>query len=345
MNILYHLTVLPPKMPEAEAMSQEISALRAHFGGDLVYLNPNQFSPVYVPRLLFGLHKLRQLWAREATLQMHQLYNPDPFPFPILRLLRRPVIYTLSCGVGNKRPNVAFLNALAAVTVSDERSLKRLKSWGVDNSHLVRPGIDKSRFTFSPLPLGSEVRLMVGSAPWARTQFRTKGVEALLSAAQQSPNLHLIFLWRGVLAEEMEARVRRMNLGKQVMVLNRRVDVNQVLADVHASITLADSPAIVRSYPHSLMDSLAAGKPILVSRAIPMSDYVEQTSCGQVVERVEPGSILAAIEALALRYEDLQKAARQVGGRDFSQQAMIASFQKVYDRVMHSRVMHSTNRV
>jgi len=337
MNILYHLTVLPPKMPEAEAMSQEISALRAHFGGDLVYLNPNQFSPVYIPRLLFGFHKLKELWAREANLQMHQVYNPDPFPFPILRLLRRPVIYTLSCGVGSRRPNVAFLSSLAAVAVSDERSLRRLRSWGLDNCHLVRPGIDKSRFTVSLLPLRSEIRLMVGSAPWARAQFRTKGVDALLEAAQQSPNLHLTFLWRGVLGEEMEARVRRMNLGNQVVILNKRVDVNQVLADVHASITLAGDPAIVRSYPHSLMDSLAAGKPILVSRAIPMSDYVEQMDCGKVVESVTPASILAAVEMLARAYEPLQNRAKQVGQRDFSQQAMIASFEKVYEHVLEGK--------
>jgi len=334
MNILYHLTVLPPKMPEAEAMSQEISALRANFGGDLIYLNPNQFSPLYVPRLLFGFHRLRQLWVREASLHMHQLYNPDPFPFPILRLLRRPVIYTLSCGVQNKQPRVAFFNSLAAVTVSDERSLKRLRSWGVDNCHLVRPGIDTSRFSFSPLPLGSEIRLMVGSAPWSGTQFRTKGIDALLSAAQQSPSLHLVFLWRGVLAEEMEARVRHLNLGKQVQVLNKRVDVNQVLASVHASITLAESAAIVRAYPHSLMDSLASGKPVLVSQALPMSDYVEQTGCGKVVEGVKPTDILTAVEALAGEYEDVQKMAQQVGQRDFSQQAMLASYQKVYDHVL-----------
>jgi len=265
---------------------------------------------------------------------LHQLYNPDPFPFAILRVLRRPVIYTLSCGVGTRRPNVAFFNSLAAVTVSDERSLKRLRAWGVDNSTLVRPGVDTTRFTCSPLPLRSEIRLMVGSAPWSRRQFRTKGVDALLSAAQRSPELRLVFLWRGVLAEEMERRVHRMNLEKQVMVLNRRVDVNQVLAGVHASITLATDSAIVRAYPHSLMDSLAAGKPILVSRAIPMSDYVEQTGCGKVVESVNPTDILTAAESLAREYQDLQKSAQQVGRRDFSQQAMIASFQKVYERVL-----------
>jgi glycosyltransferase involved in cell wall biosynthesis len=335
MNVLYLLTMLPPKMPECEAISQEIEALRGHFGGDLIYLNPNHRSPLYIPRILFGFHKLGHLRAIESgsSLLVHHLYNPDPFPFPVLRLLRDPVVYSLTGGV-QRRPNVSFFTSLAAVTVADEKSLERLRSWGVDNAFLVRPGIDTNRFTHSPLSLQSEVRLMIGSAPWTRAQFETKGVDALLSAAQRSPRLRLVFLWRGELVEDMERRVRRMGLGGQVEILNGKVDVNQVLAGVHASVTLAVSPAIVKSYPHSLLDSLAAGKPVLVSRAIPMADYVERAGCGQVVENVTPVDILAAVEALEERYDGLQKSAQLVGQRDFSQEGMIASFQRVYEHVL-----------
>jgi glycosyltransferase involved in cell wall biosynthesis len=336
MNILYHLTTLPPKLPACEAISQEISALQAHFGGDIVYLNPNQHAPVFIPRLLFGFHKLKWLRAQEAAYDLHHFYNPDPFPFPLLRYLRRPVIYAVSCGVEDKRPNVAYFNTLAAVAAADERSLQRLQRWGVENVILVRPGIDTTRFSHSPQPLRSEIKLMVGSAPWTKGQFRTKGVEALLEAARQNPRLRLVFLWREVLAEEMERRVRALKLEQQVEILNRQVDVNQVLAEVHASITLASESGIIKSYPHSLLDSLAAGKPVLVSRSIPMADYVEQTGCGEVVERVTPADILAAVEALASHYQARQGVARQVGQRDFSQQAMLASFEQLYERVVGS---------
>jgi len=338
MNILYHVATLSPKMPQAEAISQEITALRRCFGGDVVYVNPNQQFPLYVPRLLFGFHRLKEIRGRETDLHLHHFYNPDPFPFPYLRKLRRPVIYSVTCGVRDRQPNVAFFSSLAAIAVSDERTLKRLKSWGLKNAVLVQPGIDTSRFTCSPLPLRSEVRLMVGSAPWTKVQFRTKGVEALLSAAQQAPHLRLVFLWRGVLADEMERRVRRMSLTKQVVVLNKQVDVNKILASVHASITLASAPGIVKSYPHSLLDSLAAGKPVLVSRAIPMADYVKQTGCGKVVDRVTPVDILAAVESLIGEYDELQKSAQQVGQRDFSQGGLIASFQKVYERVLSQQI-------
>lgn len=336
MNILYHLTILSLKMQACDAVVQEVEALRSHFGGDLVYLNPNCHFPLRLPRVAFGFHKLRQLRARETSLQIHHLFNPDPFPFPVLRGLRRPIVYSLTGGVRNKRPNVAFFASLTAITVADGRSLERLRSWGLDNSALVHPGIDTTRFVCSSLPLRSEIRLMVGSAPWTVAQFRQKGIEALLVAAQRFPQLRLIFLWRGVLADEMKRRVRRMGFDGQVEILNRWVDVNEVLAGVHASIALATDPAIIRPYPHSLMESLAAGKPVIVSRSIPMADYVERTGCGKVVEMVDPSSILTAVEALAGEYENLQRAARQLGQRDFSQQAMIASFHKVYERILGS---------
>lgn len=334
MNIRYLIATLPPKLPQAEAISQEISALQSHFGGDLVFINPNQHSPVFIPRLLFGFHKLRQLRAQESHLDFYHFYNPDPFPFPFLRLLRRPIVYSISCGLSDQQPNLAFFKGLTLIAAADERSRQRLHQWGLNNVMLVRPGIDTTRFTCSPLSLGSEIRLMVASAPWTKAQFRSKGVEALLRAAQQCARLRLIFLWRGVLMEDMLDLVRQMNVSQQVEIINRQVDVNQILAGVHAGITLASSSAIIKSYPHSLLDSLAAGKPVLLNRAIPMADYVEQTGCGQVVEKVTSEAILTAVEALSSHYEARQQAAQQVGQRDFSQQAMLASFQQLYERVI-----------
>ncbi len=336
MNILYLLTILPPPVPRAEALSQEIAALQRRFGGQTVYLNPNQHSPIYVPRLLFGFHKLRQLRAWESQVDVHHLYNPDPFPFPILRMLRRPVVYSLTGGV-TQQPNLSFLARMAAITVMDEASLGRLQDWGLKNTFLVQPGIETTHFTHAPLPLTSEIRLMAGSAPWTKGQFHTKGVNALLEAARQEPRLRLVFLWRKVLAEEMIQRVRAMGLQHQVTVLNRMVDVNQVLAGVHASVVLADAPDIVKAYPHSLLESLAAGKPVLVSRAIPMAEYVARTTCGVVVEEVTPAGILAALAELKQQYATLQRSARQVGQRDFELDGMIASFERVYRCILEER--------
>jgi glycosyltransferase involved in cell wall biosynthesis len=238
--------------------------------------------------------------------------------------------------VKGKRINKRYFESLAAVTVTDQGSLDYLSQHGLKNVFLVRPGIDVERFTHSPLLLGPELRLMVGSAPWVRPQFKTKGVDVLLEAAQQLPRLRLVFLWRGVLTEEIERRVHAMGLEDRVEVVDRIVDVNQVLAGVHASVTLAAAPDIVKAYPHSLLESLVAGKPVLVSRAIPMASYVEEKGCGVVVEAVNPADVITAVETLEQSYVDLQTAAGRTGQQEFSQQQMIDSYKSVYEHVLAS---------
>jgi len=333
MNVLYHLTILPPVRPACEAISQDISALRSRFDGDVIYLNPNRALPFSVPRLAFGFHRLRQLRTLEVDVHIHHVYNPDPFPFPILRILHKPVVYSLTGGVKGKRINKRFFGSMAAVTVMDEASLEYLKRCGLENVFLVRSGIDTNRFSSNPLPLRSEIRLMVGSAPWVLSQFKSKGIDALLQAAQRFPRLHLVFLWRGVLTERMERRVQRMGLKNRVKVLDEVVDVNQVLAGVHASVALAAKPDIVKAYPHSLLESLAAGKPVLVSKAIPMARYVAGEGCGLVIERVSPDHVVAALEVLEEKYADLQAAARHARKRDFSRRQMIDSYEEVYEQI------------
>ncbi len=334
MNILYHFTSLPPRLPAAEALSQEIEALRRQFAGEMIYLNPNVASPIYLPRLLFGFHKLPEIRRREGQIDLHHVYNPDPFPFPILRFLRRPVVYSLSSGLGDKRPNLRFLAKMTAVTVPDERSYDKLRGWGLGNVHWVKSGVDSGRFSHTPQPLNGKIRLLVASAPWTEAQFQSKGIDALLALAAQRDDIELVCLWRGHLLAEMRQRVAAYQVADRVQVIDRLVDVNDILATVHATVNLAADAAIIKAYPHSLLDSLAAGKPVLVSQAIPMADYVTQTGCGAVVEAVTPEAIGQALVALVGNYEMLMETAVRVGRRDFTIKGMLNSFQRVYEQAV-----------
>ena len=135
----------------------------------------------------------------------------------------------------------------------------------------------------------------------------------------------------------MEQRIRAHGLESRITLINKFVDVNQILASVHATITLATDAALIKAYPHSLLDSLAAGKPVLVNRAIPMADYVERTKCGIVMEKVAAAEVLAALAELRRQYNPLQQSARLVGQRDFTLNEMITAFQQVYQSITHTR--------
>jgi glycosyltransferase involved in cell wall biosynthesis len=332
MRVIYLLPILPPMHPECEAISQEIALLRSRFDGRVVYVNPNGRLRLPLPRLAFGLSQLPDLRRQDDDVSLYHFYNPDPFAFPFLLALRRPVVYTIASGVGERPPNLSFLRRMAVVAVPDPRSLARLQAWGLENCLLQRPGIDTSRFTHSPQPLGPDepCRLVVASAPWTEAQFASKGFDALLAAAEQAPELRLTLLWRGVLVDELHARLRTHGLEDRVEVIDGPTDVNAVLARAHGAALLATRPGIVKSYPHSLLDSLAAGKPVLVSRAIPLADYVAKTGCGVLVDEVTPAAVLAGVAKLRTQYDGYRRAAEKMGRRDFSLTGALDSAAAVY---------------
>jgi glycosyltransferase involved in cell wall biosynthesis len=335
MSVVYVLPILPPQRPSAEAISQEIACLRDHFGGSVVYVNPNRHLPApIIPRLLFGWSDLLTLRRLGRTAALYHFYNPDPFPYPFLRALPKPVVYALGARV-SRRPPLDFLRRMGMVTVPDAASAAQLRAWGLTNVARVRSGVDVSRFTPHPLPLSPEtpLRVLVASAPWTHEQFTGKGFDALLAAAQRMPDLQLTLLWRGHLADVMTARIAASGLQDRVTLLDQVVDVNDVLATVHAAALLPLREGLVKSYPHSLLDALAAGKPIVVSPALALAEDVAATGCGVVVSEVTPTAIVAALRALRADYPARAAAALTVGRRDFTLEALRADIAAVYTAV------------
>jgi glycosyltransferase involved in cell wall biosynthesis len=311
---------------------QEVELLRARFGGEVLYLRPAWRARARYPRQFLGLHRLATLRRLERDVALHHLYAPQLFWLPLLWFVNRPVVYTVTAGVdpGRRLLPAAFLRRLGAIVVPSRTDLEALHRHGLANAHLIRPGIDVTRFHDSPVPPGPGLVLLSGSAPWTREQFRTKGVDALLAVARRVPDVRLVFLWRGVLLPELVARVRRLELSERVEILSDRVDVGQVLARVHAAVVLAGRPGLVKAYPHSLLEALVAGRPVLVSDGNPMAEYVRETGCGRVVPRLEETDLLEAIRCLRRDYATHRARAVEVGRRDFAQDDLVTAHRALY---------------
>jgi glycosyltransferase involved in cell wall biosynthesis len=204
---------------------------------------------------------------------------------------------------------------------------------------VVRPGIDLTRFAPTPPPTDIPPTLLMGSAPWTREQFRTKGVDALLAMAQRDPELHLVFLWRGILYEEMMRRVRASGLSDRVEVINQRVDVNAVLARVHAAVILTTEETLIKAYPHSLLEALAVGRPVVVSRSVLMATEIVQRGCGVVIDEVNVTSIQQALEQLFREYPGYRRQALEFDKHQFASEKMLTAYAQIY-RGLDSR--HST---
>ena len=331
MKVLFLVTTPPPVIPGTDAVVQEVELLRGRFGGEVVWLRPSWRARARYPRPLLGLHRLHAIRRQDTHVDLHHVYAPRLVWLPLLWFLRRPVVYTVTAGVGRGRwPPRPFLRRLGAIVVPSGADLDALTQRGLGNARLIRPGIDVDRFVGAPAPSGAQFVLLSGSAPWTHEQFRSKGVDVLLEVARALPHLRLVFLWRGLLLPELVARVNRLGLAERVEILTDRVDVSQVLGRTHAAVVLADRPGLVKAYPHSLLEALAAGRPVLVSDGNPMADYVRETGCGRVVPGFGRPDLVEAIEDLRRGYEAYRGVAERVGRRDFPQEDFVTGHRELY---------------
>jgi glycosyltransferase involved in cell wall biosynthesis len=332
MSVLYLLTTPPPLFEGTDAVLQEASALREAFGGKIVNLSPLRTSMARFPKQFFGFHYIGKIRQLQRELGVTHVYFPSPYFFPVLRLLREPIFYTVAGSLDARRkPRAAAqLAKLRRVIVASERDARVLDGWGLPNHAIVRPGINTSAFVPAPLRFDRELILLMASAPWRSDQFELKGVDLLLAAAARLPFLKLILLWRGVLADELKQRIERLSIGARVEVVNRKVRVSEYLAKAHAAVLLTKNAAIVRAFPHSLIESLAAGKPVLVSSTIAMADYVTSNRCGLAIPDFSLGALTSGIELLMRNYNELAGKAARMRAADFSVGDMVEKHARLY---------------
>jgi len=216
------------------------------------------------------------------------------------------------------------------IVVSNRRDAAVLHAWGVKNYEIIPPGIDTSSLTPRYLPLDRELTLFMASSPWNLRQFESKGIDLLLKAAAQLPFLRLILLWRGVLADELARRVKRFGLTDKVEIIDRKVNVAEYIQRAHAAVLLCDNGRLVKSYPHSLIEALVAGKPVLISDAIAMAELVNERQCGVVIPKMNIGDLTSGIAMLMSNYRQFLRNAAKIEGDMFSIGAMLNNYRRLY---------------
>ena len=178
-----------------------------------------------------------------------------------------------------------------------------------------------------------------GIGALGRKSIRPKGGRCPAGrGCRELPKLKLILLWRGLLLKELLQRVERRGIRDRVEIVPERADINGYLMRAHATVLPAKRSDIVKSYPHSLLESLVAGKPVILSDALPMADYVRQHGCGVVVEEVSERTLVQAIEDLRTRYDAFAQRARATDAHMFSQEAMIESYREIY-RLARNKIL------
>jgi glycosyltransferase involved in cell wall biosynthesis len=335
MKIAWHATVPFPAIESTDAVFQEIAALQNNFSGTLNTLYPLGHG-TYIPWRFYGLHQLLHLLRLDRTHDLHHVFCAHLWPFPVMKYWRKPVVFSLTAGLRDNERKKGEFSVNTAFVVSNQRDAQLVSDAGFAAPLIIEPGIDTLKFSRLPLPTLNKFTLMAGSAPWGKEQFVSKGVDTLLRIAKRTPQLHLIFLWRQVLYDEIIQKVQEAGLSSQVEIINRRTNVNDLLARVNATIVLAQEPSLIKAWPHSLIESLLAGRPAVVSQCVPMADYVAQKKCGVVVSNLAESCVAEAINELMANYTELYENTWKIKSEDFSLTTYASKYTALYHSVLAS---------
>lgn len=322
-------------MPGTDAIFQDSEMLRSRFGGKELILYPFLYPSSYLPRFFYGWHKLLILNRLQKEVSINHVFSPGLYDFPVLRLLKKPVVYSITAtlrdqDLGSKMEKFFLLDQ---IIVNNERDWQKLKDKGFENTALVPPMVNLSGLKPHCLPLENHFNLLMASAPWERDQFDSKGVNLLLKTIKANPRLRLILLWRGRLFKELIARIKNEQVESQVEVIDRKVNIRDMMARVHATVLVSNSSEVVKSYPNSLLESLACAKPVILSGKIAMSDFVRQKGCGMVLEEFRVESLLELIGQLENNYDAIRKAAEFVDLGQFSSEHVLSLMSAIYHQI------------
>lgn len=302
-----------------------------------------------------GLAALVRLLRRERVDILHShLWDANVMASVAGRLARTPVLvaheHTWSfegepVRVATDRFLVArSASAFVCVSAADRRKMIEIERIPPERIRVVTNGIAPL-----PAPSGRDVRAELGLAPTAQVigvvaVFRMQKrldilVRALARLARRLPDPQLVIAGDDVglgARRQVEQLAEALGLTSRLHVLGQREDI----ADVLAAFDVACLASDYEGMPLSLMEYMAAGKPIVSTGVGGVVEMIEHGVEGLLVPRREPDALAEALETVLTNRglaESLGRAAQARQRRDFSLEAVVARVEDLYDELCGSR--------
>jgi len=303
----------------------------------------------YTIKRFYEPHALKEQWRLANDIRRHRIdivhsYNfyGNFFAVPAARFARAPVV-------------VASIRSMSAMYTPLQRRAHRyvcrladciLTNADAIRQSLIAEGYEAEKITV--IPNGIDVASFRGTAEGGqrfRREFAfpadapivavvarlgaVKGIEYFLEAAgglvQRFPHARFAIVGGGTFVNngrstprdyrrELEAMAQRLGLGERVVFTGARNDVADVLSQVVVSVL----PSLSEGVPNTVLESMAAGVPVVATRVGGIPEAVEDGESGLLVPARDPAALARAIGRL-LEDHDLARRLGQAGRRRVAQ--------------------------
>ncbi|HVL18655.1 MAG TPA: glycosyltransferase [Gemmatimonadales bacterium] len=160
-----------------------------------------------------------------------------------------------------------------------------------------------------------------------------KGLHHLVAAAALVPEARVMVVGEGPERPALETEIARLGLGDRVHLLGFRSDVPDLLA----ASDLFVLPSLFEGLPLSILEAMAAGKPVVATAIGGNDEAVVDGATGLLVPPGDPQALADAIRALLRdpeRRRRLGEAGRRRAEAEFSATAMVRRVAAVYDELL-----------
>jgi glycosyltransferase involved in cell wall biosynthesis len=232
--------------------------------------------------------------------------------------------------------SVVARGADVILTVSNETRRQMIAAEGIDprTIHVLTNGIPDL-----PDPTGPSIRKEFGIASDARvigtlSQLRPqKGLEVLIEAsetlAERFPGIVVLIAGRGSEEQRLRTLIRDKGLEKVVLLAGPRQDVPEFLQ----ALDVAVSCSHFEGSPLSVMEYMAAAKPIVATSVGGVPDLIEDGVHGLLVPRGDAREVADAVTGLLNapdRAAAMGQSACERQQREFSLRTMVSSLEALY---------------
>jgi glycosyltransferase involved in cell wall biosynthesis len=205
----------------------------------------------------------------------------------------------------------------------------KLVNNGIPIAHFNRPPDNALRATLAGATKRPIV-LMVGRLD------DQKGQRYLIEAAPQVPETMFVLVGDGPDQVALEAQARTLGVDKRVLFLGYREDIPDLLSCCDLFVL----PSLYEGLPLSVLEAMAAGKPVIASAIGGNDEVITHGEHGLLVPPADPVSLAGAIRTLLSDHtlaQRLAEAGRVRARQKFSVEAMVDGVTRVYEELTLGR--------
>lgn len=332
-------------MPSWEAVSKEVELLSRELGQffhmNIISLNllsrapqikllgPHKYFPL--PYSLLGVPFLRPFASRY---RVNHIFSSPAERLLLPRLCELNSLITIAkdtTSLSLFERNIPSLKRFKYVVVESERDREMLAQAGVKEASikLIYPGAELKPY-HAP---GAPFTILFATSPFGKNDLLSRGVYLITRVARRLPEVNFLFAWRDRWIRELDGVIRASG-ASNIHVENGYIpNMDRLYASVHATILPGLEYNSLKPCPHSALESLAHGKPVLISKPTSISALIERNRCGLVFEP-SSDSLEAAIKYLITNYGDFQVNCHRAIQQNFSRQIFIEKYRALYSSMV-----------